>query len=80
MYKESLQQLRRSNTKTVSGKEKRMKYTTGDIVTGYFGKGVIVDIREESISVWTGHNVEVIDSSMYAVLKTGYRANFNDCI
>lgn len=57
-----------------------MKYTTGDIVTGYFGKGVIVDIREESIFVWTGHNVEVIDSSMYAVLKTGYRANFNDCI
>lgn len=61
-------------------KYKCMKYTTGDIVTGYFGKGVIVDIREESIFVWTGHNVEVIDSSMYAVLKTGYRANFDDCI
>lgn len=53
-----------------------MKYTTGDIVTGYFGKGVIVDIREESIFVWTGHNVEVIDSSMYAVFKDRVQSKF----
>lgn len=55
-------------------------YKTGDIVTGYFGKGVIVDIREESISVWTDHNVETVDSKTFDITKTGFNVNFNECI
>lgn len=57
-----------------------MPYTTGDIVTGYFGKGVIVDIREDIVSVWTDHNVETVDSNTFDITKTGFNVNFNECI
>lgn len=57
-----------------------MKYTTGDIITGYFGKGVIVDIREEIVSVWTDHNMETVDSKTFDITKTGFNVNFNECI
>ena len=57
-----------------------MKYTTGDIITGYFGKVVIVDIREEIVSVWTDHNMETVDSKTFDITKTGFNVNFNECI